>query len=306
MRGGVGQLDQFAKQIFAEETEIATGGAVRFQELVELNLSEVRLDGMLLVRDAAAMVHLGAPWSEGGGLDEIVLEIKMPGDHLDMLAAQRTLLRRQARQVQRGEDGRAPWDGEQALWLVAPRVPKVLKRKRVLDQIAPGCYRVGPASFPFLWIAANELPLSDELIPFLIARSGSSLDEFCRWVAPRKPPAWMARMIEVLLMSVPVYDELTDQITAQDYDQIMRGRREHLARLREDVKRRVDEELREESLLVGRIVEARAGLRRVIAHRQLVASAEDDARIGACRDLATLHRWLDQALDAPNAAEALR
>ena len=28
---------------------------------------------------------------------------------------------------------------------------------------------VGPAYFPFLWIAANELPLVDELIPFLIA-----------------------------------------------------------------------------------------------------------------------------------------
>jgi hypothetical protein len=39
----------------------------------------------------------------------------------------------------------------------------------------------------FLWIAANELPLVDELIPFLLARSGQALDEFSRWVAPRRP-----------------------------------------------------------------------------------------------------------------------
>jgi hypothetical protein len=37
-----------------------------------------------------------------------------------------------------------------------------------------------------LWIAANELPLADELVPFLIARTGRPLDAFVRWVKTRR------------------------------------------------------------------------------------------------------------------------
>jgi hypothetical protein len=33
--------------------------------------------------------------------------------------------------------------------------------------VADGVYRVNPSPFGFLCIAANELPLADELIPFL-------------------------------------------------------------------------------------------------------------------------------------------
>ena len=57
--------------------------------------------------------------------------------------------------------------------------------------VAPGCYRVGPSPFPFLWIAANELPLLDELVPFLIARSGRALDAFVHWVKTRRPLDWI-------------------------------------------------------------------------------------------------------------------
>lgn len=306
MRTAVGQLDQFAKQVFAEETEIATGGAALFQEPVELNLTEVRLDGMLLVRDAPRMLHLGAPWSEAGGLDEIVLEVKMQGDHLSMLAVQRALLRRQARQVQRGEDAKAPWDGEQALWFVAAHVPKILKRKRLVERVAPGCYQVGPASFPFLWITANELPLSDELIPFLIARSGRPLDEFCRWVATRKPLAWVMRMVEFLPMSDPVYKEMNGWLSAKSYSPMMRGRKERTARAILEGVPEVREELVDEGRNEGRLAEARDALRRVLALRKLAPNSDDEARIEACTDLATLHRWHDQAIDAPSAAEALR
>jgi hypothetical protein len=34
--------------------------------------------------------------------------------------------------------------------------------------VAPGCYRIGPDWFSTFWIAANELPLVDELVPFLV------------------------------------------------------------------------------------------------------------------------------------------
>ncbi len=227
----MGQLDQYAKQIFAEETERATGGAARWQEPVELNLTEVRLDGLLLVRDPVQLSRLCAPWSTAGDLDEVVLEIKMQGDHLSMHAVQRGLLRRQARQVHRGEDAKAPWDGEEALWIVAPHVPKILAARRALTRIGPGCYSVEPSPFPFLWIAANDLPLADELVPFLIARSGRALDEFCLWVKDRKPPEWVTRMVEFLPMTAAVYNELIRWVATKTDDPVMNERKRHAVRV---------------------------------------------------------------------------
>lgn len=298
----MGQLDQYAKQIFAEETELATRGAARFQDPVEINLSEVRLDGMLVVRDASRLRDLAAPWCQAGELDEAVLEVKMQGDHLNMPAIQRGPLRRQARQVQRSEDAGISGDGEVALWFVASRVPKVLAEKRVVERVAPGCYSVGPSPFSFLWIAANELPLTDELIPFLIARSGLGLDEFCLWVKTRKPPEWVARMVEFLPMTAAVYDELIRWVSTKTDDPVMNDRKRRAVRVLVSDTPEVRAELIEE----GALTNAREALRRVLARRKLVVSAEHEARIAACANLATLGRWLDQAVDAESAAEALR
>jgi DNA-binding transcriptional ArsR family regulator len=55
----------------------------------------------------------------------------------------------------------------------------------------------------------------------------------------------------------------------------------------------------------GRVVEARNAVRRVLARRGLALDAEHAARIDACTDLATLERWLDQAVAAASTAEAL-
>jgi hypothetical protein len=55
----------------------------------------------------------------------------------------------------------------------------------------------------------------------------------------------------------------------------------------------------------GRLSGARAALRRVLARRQLAPSKGDEARIDACTDLATLDRWLDQAITAASVSDAL-
>jgi Uma2 family endonuclease len=68
----------------------------------------------------------------------------------------------------------------------------------------------------------------------------------------------------------------------------------------------VKAEGRGEGVDAGRLVEARSALRRVLARRKLELSAEDSARIDTSTDLAALERWLDQAIDAASAAEALR
>ena len=158
-------------------------------------MSEVRLDGLLLVHAPALLAPLAPPWSTVRQPSELVLEIKMPGDHVDLPAVDRAVLRRNARQVQRHEDPNTPWDGEEALWIVAPHVPAILQERRTLELVAAGVYRVGPSPFEFLWIAANELPLADELIPFLIARSGRALDAFVGWVKTRRPIEWLLRVL---------------------------------------------------------------------------------------------------------------
>jgi hypothetical protein len=55
----------------------------------------------------------------------------------------------------------------------------------------------------------------------------------------------------------------------------------------------------------GRLVGARNAVRRVLARRDLPVDAQDAARIDACTDLATLERWLDQAVAAASTTEAL-
>ncbi|MGK3961413.1 hypothetical protein WMF38_50950 [Sorangium sp. So ce118] len=55
----------------------------------------------------------------------------------------------------------------------------------------------------------------------------------------------------------------------------------------------------------GRLTEARAALRRVLARRGLSLSAALEAQIDACSELATLERWLDQAVTAASAGDAL-
>ncbi|HEU4409287.1 MAG TPA: hypothetical protein VFS43_28775 [Polyangiaceae bacterium] len=56
----------------------------------------------------------------------------------------------------------------------------------------------------------------------------------------------------------------------------------------------------------GQLVQARAAVRRVLAARKLKPSPADEAKIEACADLATLDRWLEQALTAETVAEALK
>jgi hypothetical protein len=56
----------------------------------------------------------------------------------------------------------------------------------------------------------------------------------------------------------------------------------------------------------GQVLQARAALRHLLARRALATSAADEAKIDRCTDLRTLNHWLDQALTAETAAEALR
>jgi hypothetical protein len=296
----MGQLELFAQRTFAEETELITAGAAGWQDPPEIRLGKVTSDGLLVIRRSHLLEHLAPPWPEALPHGEVMIELKLAGNHLDEKAVARALLRRQAREVQRLEEDDASWRGEEPLWLVAPHVPGWLQALRRSVRFAPGCYRIAPHGRSFLWIAANELPLLDELVPFLLARSGQALDDFCRWVAPRRPPEWVLGMLEYLPMSMPTRDELLSRLGPVD-DPEIEARRQHILQVLVEQDPKMKQRLQQE----GRLTATRASLRRVLAGRHLTPSKDDDARIEACTDLATLERWLDRAITAASVADVL-
>ena len=113
-------------------------------------------------------------------------------------------------------------------------------------------------------------------------------------------------------MSKSLREEMLRYVPRTD-DPEIRARQRHVARvlldmdpeLREEVVRKAYEDGLEKSVDQGRLLEARVLLHRMLAVRKLSVSTEDEGRIEACTDLATLRRWHDQALVASSAAEAL-
>lgn len=73
--------------------------------------------------------------------------------------------------------------------------------------------------YPVLWIAANELPLEESLIPFLVVRTGMKLKDFVGWVLDKREPAWLAQMVyalpEVAAMIPPFEPDLSPEEQAR-------------------------------------------------------------------------------------------
>lgn len=308
----MGELDQFAKATFALHTEDITSGAVVWAGPQEVGLTEVRLDGLLIVRAPNRVGHLPAPWPDASRHVDVVVEVKMPGDHLDPMALRRADLRRAAWHVKRiAKEGRA-WEGSVGLWLVAPHVPEVLSRLEPMHEVAQGCYAVGGPLARFWWMAANELPLHDALLPFLVARSGKALREFVEWAAKRKPVDWVVSMLRLMPMDPQARWELLKQ-THQEYsanippsmlEQDLWLGREFL-KAHPDLVEEVTRGATQAAAQTATLNEARRSLRRVLAVRALPLTPGQNERIDACADLATLERWHDRAVTAASAADAL-
>jgi hypothetical protein len=267
----------------------------------------VQSDGLLVIHQPHGLAQLPAPWPLAQLHGEVMIELKLAGNHLDREAVERSLLRRQARQLQRVKEQDASWRGHEPLWLIAPHLPQWLNEVyapvRVRD--APGCYWVEPQWQRFLWIAANELPLVDELVPFLLARSGQALDEFCLWVAPHRSLDWVLTMVECLPMSMPTQEELLWRFGPVE-DPEIEARRQRILDFLLETSPQKKQLLIDKGQLEGRLTATRASLRLVLANRQLTPSQDDDAHIDACTDLATLERWLGRAITAASVSDVLR
>ena len=109
-------------------------------------------------------------------------------------------------------------------------------------------------------------------------------------------------------MSMPTRQELLWRFGKSE-DPEVEARRQHILEVLLEASPKTQQQLidkgRLEGQLEGRLVEARAAVRRVLARRQLALSQDDDTRIDACTDLATLERWLDRAVTAVSVSDAL-
>ncbi|MFO0603247.1 MAG: hypothetical protein U0324_08740 [Polyangiales bacterium] len=217
----MGVPDQFLKATMAHETPRVTRHAAVFVRAPEIATTEVTPDGLLRAERPEPLAALPAPWCLLR--HEAVFDGKMPRDHVDPAAFERCVWRRYARQLQRLEE--SPEDDDPArcaAWILAPHVPEWLRAWEAAGRLAlrprgAGCYAVEPSLVPVVWIAANELPLADALIPFLVARSGKrSVREFVRWVVGRRSPAWVLSMIRSLPEVKAAMEDFTFEITSPE------------------------------------------------------------------------------------------
>jgi hypothetical protein len=87
---------------------------------------------------------------------------------------------------------------------------------------------------------------------------------------------------------------------------VIEARRQRLLDFLLETSPQKKQQLIDKGLSEGRLTEARAALRLVLANRQLTPSQDDDARIDACTDLATLEHWLGRAILAASASDVLK
>jgi hypothetical protein len=102
-------------------------------------------------------------------------------------------------------------------------------------------------------------------------------------------------------MSMPTHEELLWRFGKAE-DPVIEARRQRLLDFLLETSPQKKQQLQQE----GRLTEARAALRLVLANRQLTLSQDDDALIDACTDLATLKRWLGRASNATSISDVLQ
>jgi hypothetical protein len=106
------------------------------------------------------------------------------------------------------------------------------------------------------------------------------------------------------MILMPTCEELLQRFGPVEDPEIEARRQQMLGGLLDqDAKTR--QQLIDTGVLEGQLTATRVSMRRVLARRQLTPNKDDSARIDACTDLATLERWLDQAITAFSASDVL-
>jgi hypothetical protein len=148
---------------------------------------------------------------------------------------------------------------------------------------------------------------------YLVTRRGRPLVEFCHWALEHRPVAWVWRMLQYVPMTQTQREELLryfpptdDPEVLANREEIVRGLVKVFPKLRDEMIAEARSNGLDEGARVGKVEEARKAVERVLRRRGLAMTSEQAAQITACNDLDTLERWLDLAITAASADEALR
>jgi hypothetical protein len=301
----VGKPDQFVKELCAKNIAAATRAVHAFFVPPETPTTELFADGILQLKDPARLAELPAPWRLAAA-DETVLEFKMQGDKLGPYEVERALLRRQAWQTQRAKE-RPQNRTRVPLWIVSAYLPDWAREESLVSVDAPGCYRLEPAVYRVYWIAANELPLREDLIPLLVTRTGRALIELALWLVDTGPGI-CKELIEVVPMSETQYEELYAELTRADDAEQAQRRQAFAAALAErlGLKDKFTQEGKAEGERLGELRGEAKSVLTILLNRKLAVSEAEKAKILACTDPATLAKWLDLVLTVKTTAELFR
>jgi hypothetical protein len=118
-------------------------------------------------------------------------------------------------------------------------------------------------------------------------------------------------MVQYTAMSISARAQVIKSVEADEPEVVARQR--HLVQLliaqhpefQDELMAEQRKQVRKVERRKGRLAEARTILRRVLARRGLEVGADEEARIDACITLATLEHWIDEAIVASSAAEAM-
>lgn len=221
----MGALDQFIKEVFEEETPLATQEGVRFEVPPETRTTEIHADGMLYLVNAEKVKALPLPWRLIK-VEQLVLEFKMQGDKLDRYQYERALLRRQAAQVEYLK--KYPDDDNPIslpLWIITGHKKSWLEEKKfILEELSSAIYRMEPASYEVYLVVSNELEMREDLIPFLVTRTGQKLIDFCKWLYVTCPERG-EELMELAPMSDAQHEELMEQLKEPELAERLRRKR---------------------------------------------------------------------------------
>jgi len=188
---------------------------------------------------------------------------------------------------------------EPFLWIIAAGSPTAVLTGLKLDQ-APGW----PKGVYFLSdilrvgiVVASELSRDRSTLLVRLMAAGPLLPQAIEDLSALPPDAHERTVASEILLNLRHALDRKPNRTPEEQELIVSM---------QNIVERLRNEGRDEGRDEGRLAQARTAIRRVLTLRKLVPDHTDEARLDACTDLATLERWLDQALTAQSVVEALR
>jgi hypothetical protein len=298
------RFDHFAKQLC--RAALLPGGTVLVEEETAPEVETIDLCFVPEPDKRAALAAAGLLGALAKEASLFEFHHQAPGVE-DVLVCQHRQMGWFLGQTRAARAQKQPAPERARMWLVSAGRPEQAMTELGFaprHEVGIGVYSV-PPGFRLWLIVINELPEERSTLLMRLMGAGSVLRRAVAEVIALPEDAQERELAVPLLVRLRF--ELpanANERTPEEEEFLMTGEQ-----LFEEFVRKTREEGLgkglEKGLEQGRLAEARSALRRVLARRNLPLSAEHETRIDATDELTQLERWLDQAVTAPSADEAL-